>query len=227
MKLTEVQIERLYRFTREHFVEHYDVQSELVDHLANDIESIMEASPSLTFDEALRTSFKKFGVFGFQEVIASKSKAMEKKYWKLVFHILKDFFTIPRIALSFTLFVGILIAFQIFGFRTTFLAIGISGASVMIIKAIQVKRLQKKRFEESGRKWLLEEFVLNMGSMAVLVNLFFQLAIYSPSNFSTFIEVFSALILTVFILLVYIVTYVLPNQIEAVLASQYPEYKLV
>ena len=38
MKLTEEQIQQLYKFTRQHYVEHYDVQTELVDHLANDIE---------------------------------------------------------------------------------------------------------------------------------------------------------------------------------------------
>ena len=42
MKLTENQIEALYKFTRQHFVYHYDVQTELVDHLANDIEQIWE-----------------------------------------------------------------------------------------------------------------------------------------------------------------------------------------
>jgi len=38
MKLTKNQIDELYKFTRKHYVYHYDVQSELVDHLANDIE---------------------------------------------------------------------------------------------------------------------------------------------------------------------------------------------
>ena len=34
MKLTEAHIEELYAFTRKKYVEHYDVQTELVDHLA-------------------------------------------------------------------------------------------------------------------------------------------------------------------------------------------------
>ena len=37
-KVNSNQIDRLYRFTREHFVEYYDVQTELVDHLASAIE---------------------------------------------------------------------------------------------------------------------------------------------------------------------------------------------
>ena len=40
MKLTETHIKELYTFTRQHYVYFYDVQTELVDHLANDIENI-------------------------------------------------------------------------------------------------------------------------------------------------------------------------------------------
>ena len=32
MKISENHIEQLYKFTREHFVYHYDVQTELVNH---------------------------------------------------------------------------------------------------------------------------------------------------------------------------------------------------
>jgi len=65
MELTEKQTEELYIFTRQHFVEYYDVQTELVDHLANDIEQISEENPNLSFEEARDKSFKKFGIFGF------------------------------------------------------------------------------------------------------------------------------------------------------------------
>ena len=69
MKISENHIEQLYKFTREHFVYHYDVQTELVDHLANDIEQICEEQPQLTFEQAREVSFKKFGVFGFMDVV--------------------------------------------------------------------------------------------------------------------------------------------------------------
>jgi hypothetical protein len=49
MKLTETHIQELYKFTRKHYVYFYDVQSELVDHLANDIEDIWKAQPNLSF----------------------------------------------------------------------------------------------------------------------------------------------------------------------------------
>jgi hypothetical protein len=48
MKLSSTQIEKLYAFTRQHYVEYYDLQTELVDHLANAIEAQWEENPGLT-----------------------------------------------------------------------------------------------------------------------------------------------------------------------------------
>jgi hypothetical protein len=96
MKISDNQITELYRFTREHFVVHYDVQTELVDHLANDIEQIWVEQPILTFREAKTISFKKFGVFGFMDVVEQKQKAMNKRYWKILLRFIKEWFTLPK-----------------------------------------------------------------------------------------------------------------------------------
>ncbi len=104
MKLTENHIKQLYKFTREHFVYHYDVQTELVDHLANDIEQTWEAKPQLTFEQARDVSFKKFGVFGFMNVVDKKQKAMGKKYWKIILQFAKDWFQLPKIVATFAIF---------------------------------------------------------------------------------------------------------------------------
>lgn len=58
MKLSLEQIERLYQFTRQHYVEYYDLQTELVDHLANAIESQWLENPKLSFEQALQVEFK-------------------------------------------------------------------------------------------------------------------------------------------------------------------------
>ena len=60
MTLSKEQIENLYAFTRKHFVEYYDLQTELVDHMANDIEVILEKDSSLNFEQAREKAFKKF-----------------------------------------------------------------------------------------------------------------------------------------------------------------------
>ena len=99
-KLTEKHIEELYIFTRQHYVEYYDVQTELVDHLANDIEQIWDNKPQLSFEKARNISFKKFGIFGFMNVIEEKQKQLNKKYIKIVFQFIKDWFKLPKIILT-------------------------------------------------------------------------------------------------------------------------------
>ena len=73
MKLNKSHIQELYKFTRKHYVYHYDVQTELVDHLANDIEDLWLAQPNLSFQDARDASFKKFGVFGFMELLCDRT----------------------------------------------------------------------------------------------------------------------------------------------------------
>ncbi len=89
MKLTQSQIEDLYAFTRQHFVVYYDLQTELVDHLANTIEHLWETEPKLPFEDAKQKAFKKFGIFGFMDAIAQREKAMNKRYTKYLWKELK------------------------------------------------------------------------------------------------------------------------------------------
>ena len=97
MKLTKDQIEKLYQFTRQHYVEWYDLQTELVDHLANSIEEQWQQNPKLSFEDALQIEFKKFGVFGFMDVVEKRQVSLNKKYKKLVWIILKSFLRLPKI----------------------------------------------------------------------------------------------------------------------------------
>jgi hypothetical protein len=76
MQLTTSQIDKLFTFTRQHFGRYYDLQSELVDHLANSIEAQWEF-----LNEHLRRlkyQFKKFGIYGFMDVVYKDSGPKQK-----------------------------------------------------------------------------------------------------------------------------------------------------
>lgn len=92
------QIERLYQFTRQHYVEYYELQTELVDHLANAIELRWEENPEEDFEIALQKEFGKFGIFGFSDIVDERKKAMRKRYYNLIKEQLVTFFrdTIPK-----------------------------------------------------------------------------------------------------------------------------------
>ena len=52
MTLSTEHIQQLFSFTEKKFVRWYDLQVELVDHLANKIEAEMAADSSLSFERA-------------------------------------------------------------------------------------------------------------------------------------------------------------------------------
>ena len=226
-KLNSEQIQQLYKFTRQHYVEYYDVQNELVDHLANDIEQIWQEQPNLPFEDAKTISFKKFGVFGFMDVVEALAKALNKKYWKLVLEIFKEFFNIPKITISITIFLILIVGFQLLSSKIMFLSIGLGGLVVLLPKLYFLEKERKQRFKETNKKWLLEDYVFNIGGSLSIFNLFFQMVNFSPETASNTFVLIAAIILTVFMLLIYITIFIIPAKVEEILKNQYPEYKLV
>lgn len=228
-KITEEHIQQLYKFTRQHFVEHFDVQTELVDHLANDIEAIWQDNPILTFDEAKTISFKKFGVFGFMDIVEKRTNALYKKYWKLVWSLFKSYFKIPQILATLTLFVVIYSSFIfITNQKWIYIFLGVGVIAFMLYHLLKLHRFKKKRQKQSGKKWLLEESILNAGGIGAFSYVFFQI----PLSFKFQLESFYTIALmsfffTCYILITYCVLNVLPSKIEIILTEQYPEYKLV
>ena len=229
MKLTSQQIQELYKFTRQHFVEHFDVQTELVDHLANDIEEIWKTQPNLSFDEAKQISFKKFGVFGFMEVVEARTKSLNKKYWKLVWKVFKRFFKIPELLTTIVIFCVIYTCFSIISnHRWIYMFIGFGICTVLIVRVFQLQKLKKRRFIATNKKWLLEEYILNAGNIGAFAYLIFQIPLEMKVQLTSVLSaILMSLFFTTYILLTYIITFVLPLKCEEILTQQYPEYKLL
>lgn len=226
MKLIESQIQELYTFTRAHFVYHFDLQTELVDHLAGGIEEQMAKNPNLTFQEALNKEFKKFGIFGFQDVIVERQKALSKRYWKIIFRFYREFFTLPKILL--TLFLSVLLfivlkniplGYQNYAIVVIFLLFLIPSS----IKMFNYNRILKKK----ERKWMLEEMLLTqMGFFNFLMipvhlfNIRFEVENFYILGFIAFFTV-------ALLLLFYVMVYIIPPKAEELLAETYPEYNIM
>ena len=227
MKVNESQIQQLYVFTRQHFVEHYDLQTELVDHLANDIETIWKENPSLSFEQARDQSFKKFGVFGFMDVVTERSKALNKKYMKLVWQALKQFFKIPQITITALVFVSVYLLFEILSAEYVYIFLGVGCLVVLVYRMVKIRKIIKNRFQKTQKKWLLEGYILNMGNVALLFNVFIQMiTIHRPKTLSDTSQFLITFLITSLILFAYIIMYYLPSRVEEILTKHYPEYKL-
>ena len=110
MALTQTQIEELFRFCEKKLVRHYDLQVELVDHLASRIEEELEANSNLTFEVALQNVYSGFGLFGFAHIVREREQTLYKQHNKIYREEMKRFFTLPKALLTISL---VLLFFQL------------------------------------------------------------------------------------------------------------------
>ena len=97
MELTTQQIETLFAFTKKKLVHWYDLQIELVDHLALRIEEEMNADAKLDFDKALEKVYKGFGIFGFAKIVQEKEQQLQRASRKMWWTAVREFFRWPKI----------------------------------------------------------------------------------------------------------------------------------
>ena len=232
MKLTASQIDHLYTFTRKHFVYFYDVQTELVDHLANDIEDIWQAQPNLSFQDARDTSFKKFGIFGFMDVIEAKQKQMNKRYGKILWRFFKEWFTMPKLAVTVSIFLIIFFFLKLPHSKYILLGALLCLATFDLIKQYRSRKKQQKTTQKKEKIFLLESMIgeTRKGFTGVaLINSFnfinlSRVPFNSLENHWLLLLSFSV---TLVVLLFYVTAYLIPQKAEELLIETYPEYKLV
>ncbi len=229
VKISPEQIERLYRFTREHFVYHYDIQTELVDHLCNDIEAQWEQHPKLPFEEALQIAFKKFGVFGFQDVVEAKSKALEKRYFKIIYTEFKNTILSNKGWMFLSIFFTLLLTLQMIQ-HNIWVMLGIAALLVLytFYEIFSLRRNRKKQEENSGKKYLFDEMLSQVGNgsfgLHFPLQMFVQFSLKSDHfTFNWWGLALWSLVITIFIAYNYIAFYVVAANKEKYLKEVYPE----
>lgn len=231
MKLSKEQIDRLYEFTRQHYVYWYDLQTELVDHMANSIETQWQQNPKVNFEDALKVEFKKFGVFGFMDVVEKRQAALEKKYNRIIWKHFKEFFTIPKIFLTITLILGLFWFFKLVFFYEIFTVALVVIFLLTIVALIFERKKFKKRTKKTGKKWMFEEIISGYGSFSAIL----MLPIHVFNGFSNGNDILPndyvlfgiSLILISIFLSSYIVIVIIPSKAEEYLKETYPEYGFV
>ena len=233
--LSEAEIQALYKFTRQHFVEHYDLQTELVDHLGNGIEKQWRHHPNRSFREALQIEFKKFGVLGFQDVVAEKKKAMRKRYRKLLFKECKAYWAWPKIGAIFLAIIGLGTVFSLLAPAIRYYVF-VSGLFIIIalLFGFLFKNRNKHDFKRmrQGRKWLFLDQVYDFWTLPQLVNC---IAILFSSPYlqqflmkeNHYLPMLFSAVWVFIVTLNYVALRVIPDKAEELMEDTYPEYKLV
>lgn len=227
-KVTAEEIEELYRFTRKHYVEYYDVQTELVDHLASAMEENWKDSPEILFEENLNKEFKKFGIFGFSDIVEKKAAAMGKKYTKLMLAEIVNLLKKPVGILS-----GVLLFWISYFLMDSELGYEILLGGIFILAVIQMifgfkmQRKLKKKKEQHQRVYLLEEMILNFGGIVIVLILPFNLlnAFSAPELAGNeFLKYFLAFLISAVVFIGYTCFFVLPVKKDKILNQVYPQF---
>lgn len=237
MKINQQHIDQLYAFTRKHYVVHYDLQTELVDHLAMGIECQWQEHSNLTFEDALQREFKKFGVFGFMGMVEKRQEALGKKYRKLIWSHVKDFFTIPKLLLVVSATLILFFILRVLDFDTVYSVYIVAILFLVYIVFVSVSYVKntKQKKEKKVKLWMFEEMILQNGSgfgaAITPLYLFHYVIIFDGHKFFSQIHpVYLFLICFIFVMLcisMYVMTVEIPDRAKEYLKQTYPEYELV
>ena len=197
--------------------------------MANAIEEQWQQNPKLSFEEALQIEFKKFGVFGFMEVVEKRQVALNKKYNKLVWQLLKTFFSIPKIIGTISA-IGI-VYYLLKSTQEDFeiiQAIFIVLIVLFMIGLGVISRKNKKKNQQTEKKWLLKEIIFGYSSFTGLINIPIQLVLHlNGKHFHNWTLALFSFLLVLLSLTMYIVLVLIPSQAEDYLKATYPEYELL
>jgi hypothetical protein len=151
--LTKEQIDKLFTFCEKHFVKYYEVQVELVDHLANAIEIKIADDHNLSFEKALEDVHQSFGLKGFAPLVSEKQIAAEKQVRKLFWKLFKDQLHWPKVLgfLVLTFAMITISSINVLIFKWLFKSIFFAGWIVEICSILQIHFL----LSGTGKKFLL------------------------------------------------------------------------
>ncbi|GIJ96154.1 hypothetical protein CAPN001_07230 [Capnocytophaga stomatis] len=229
--VTPKQIERLYEFTRQCQVKYFDVQTELVDHLANAIETHWKEFPKDDFEIVLIQEAQKFGTFGFKEITEEKEKQLRKRYKNIIWKEIIAFFSFPKIIMTIILTMSLFILLNLSSDKGTVVNVLFMSTYLTIISFFIQQYIRKKRQNESDKKWILKDIIFNNGWCAsflvLILNVLSMADVHHIEHIENkyFISIFSFVIVLIYIFC-YLVLFHIPFKSEKYLAETYKEYKV-
>lgn len=202
--ITEAQYESLFAFCRKHYVQYYDVQVELVDHLSEAIEEKMKENPKLSFEEALDNVYAGFGIKGFADIVATRMEMVSKRgrqqKWKLFF----SYFTVPKIAMTLCIYAAmLLIGRWLTQDYQSGIFLSILGLAVFVFEVLYI--IQMNRLFKSQKKPLIytSERISGVIHSGFFMQIFFSSSIFDYAEVKQMSFISYALI-SLFILVIFI-----------------------
>jgi len=232
-KITAEQTEELFHFCRQHYVYHYDLQIELVDHLASAIEEQWENYPDSDYNSALRKSFGKFGITGFSKIKEQKRKELNRKYNRLLWKYFLEFYRWPKMlmTLAFTMILFTLLKAvnSIVWILVPYFAFLVIGGFIYFY-FISPKKL---KIETTGKKKFMIIEYMNSVQMGAILLSQLPINLFHISRFfdlHTVHQSWALLLISFFVVSLNIALwgnfFYIPNKVKQHFKEQFPEFAL-
>ncbi|HEX7585285.1 MAG TPA: hypothetical protein VF373_11395 [Prolixibacteraceae bacterium] len=236
-RLNPEQIDNLCEFCEFHNVYYYDVQIELVDHLASSVEKLWETNPELPFEEAVFLVGEQFGgKAGFVSIREAKGKELQKKYTRLQWKYIEEFFQLPKIiltlAITFTLY-------YVFKYSNNYLKVSYIIQLIyfifffILLSVFYPKKLRLNII--SGKEFLLYDHFKNIrrraisigfSSLNILSYLFRAIRFKFDSPISIYLnaELLTAFLITLYGILIFGICVYSPQRIKEDFIREFPQF---
>ncbi len=175
-ELSEDKLKRIFSLLDKRGVRYIDVQHEMVDHIASDIERITYKNPELNFEQKLSLALNKFPN-DLTKIVRQKEKSMNRYWQRKTLGFVKIYFQIPILIFTVLLFGAITSGSVLYG--KLFLG---SVLTILLITVIYtlVKSYNDLNYSSKKEK---EFLVLRMFFGQVTVFLFAPLSLFNVFHF--------------------------------------------
>jgi hypothetical protein len=234
-KLTEEEINELYTLCEHNGVEYYDLQIELVDHLASAIEQRWLEEPLLDFHDIIYPLVRQFGRRGFSNIVEEKQSALKKKYLDMQWKYIREFFRLPKIILTVAITISLFLLFTLSRnyLICVFVLTVLHELSLLVFAYAIFPRKQKINLQE-GKTFLLYEqlksekhriMVAGKGPMSLFMAFYFFNHEFNVAdmNILTF-KLIAAILLVLTGILTIVVWFYIPKRIKEDFLNEFPQF---
>jgi hypothetical protein len=219
--LTKEQIDYLFDFCKAQGVKYYDVQVELVDHLANAIEKELAQHSDWSFQKALDVVFASFGYVNFKPLVREKQKAIQAYCWRLWGAFFKEQLRRPAMWAVFGLF---LLGYRILSMRYQDLSFNICITSgILIVFVLFAGNYRLKGLEKRKGKSFLVTNPTGLLALLAYLNIAIGYAKLRIPGHVTWLNIFLAGTLNFAYFLLCVAYYRTVKQVEKEVKRDYPD----
>jgi hypothetical protein len=215
-------------------VYHYDIQIELIDHMATAIEKLWETNPELSFEEALKLAEEQLGgEEGFNTIKKAKEKEIKKKYSHLRWKYIGEFFQLPKIILTLAITIALFLIYRYvennavirFVILIVFTLFNLIEGPLLSPSKFRIDLVPGKSFLLIDQLTSMEKTIQNFFMLPVMfINLYvFEYFSFAAGN-TIFWELLNSFLITFMAIILVIVTHYIPRRIKEDFILEYPQF---